>query len=79
MAKQWTKQQAENYFTKLGIKCCDESAYVRWFVLAERCNTRCRTLNAFCNDCSKDYQTDMIAKGCCVNPDKKFDQEVTEN
>lgn len=81
--KKWgdyTKEQGAKYYQKLGIKCCDEACYVQWFVNAERANTRCRTVSAFCRDCRLCFATEMREQGKCINPNfNKFQETIKDS
>jgi len=69
--KKWgsyTQEEAKNYYEKLGIKCCELATYQRWFTLAERCQSKCRTLKSFCQDCRPEYEEAMRACDCCIKP-----------
>lgn len=70
MARQtgWTKETADHYYEKLGIKCATKEEYRKWFILAERCNLPCRKLKAFCADCTVAFECAQRSTGSCIKP-----------
>lgn len=73
----YTRAQGAKYYIKLGIKCCDEETFVNWFVNAERANSRCRTVNAFCSDCTTCYAKEMREANKCINVTfKDFNENI---
>lgn len=53
-------------------ECCERDTFITWlgtFMPGER-----PTMQKFCEDCTREYQTDMKAQNRCENPDYRPEQ-----
>lgn len=75
--------ESGEYAQKLGTgkmlpvpACTDPEKAAEWAVAAKKVVQKLRY--GFCEDCTPDYQAEMISKGRCENPGVQFVQSIED-